>query len=392
MNSSRRAGSLGAGLVLLGLGVGLVAGAVATVGSRIARVARSVVTPAKAVADLEILGVDTRAQTITLSRTPDTELAGRYGLFSNGEQSYLKLGAVLRADGASVTRKLLTQIGAGEDIGRWGRFSGWYFASPDELHLPYDDVPIPTPVGPAPAWLVPAEGSDTWAIVVHGRGGTRSEGLRAVPLLRDAGVTSLLVSYRADGVAPDGPSGLQGLGTTEWPDVEAAIEYALANGAARVLLMGWSMGGAIALQALVNSAYRERIVGAILESPVVDWRDVLGFQATQMRVPQAAARATLGLLETPWAARAARVGDGIRFDDLDMVARADELREPILILHSDDDGYVPVGPSRALAEARPDIVTMPRFTGARHTKIWNHDEKAWTAAIRDWLAARGLAR
>ena len=74
-----------------------------------------------------------------------------------------------------------------------------------------------------------------------------------------------------------------------------------------------------------------------------------------------------------------------------MVARADELRAPILILHSDDDGFVPADASHALQEARPDLVTMPRFTVARHTKLWNYDEKGWTTAITEWLAAQGLS-
>ncbi|MGO1411584.1 MAG: alpha/beta hydrolase family protein [Microbacterium sp.] len=396
MNLSRRAGSVGAGLVLAGVGIGLVLGAVGAVGSRLARVARSVVTPSPRAADLEILGIDTAAQTIRISRSPDTELPGRYGIFSNGTINYLKIGVVLRSDDETVTRKLLTHVGHNETIGQWGAFSGWYFETPDEIHVPYDDVEIPTPVGPAPAWLVPsvqgAAHDETWAVVVHGRGTNRSETVRALPVLREAGITSLLVSYRSDGVAPDSPTGLQGLGTTEWPDIEAAIEFALEHGARRVVLMGWSMGGAIVLQTLVNTDHRDRIAGVILDSPVVEWRTVLEFQAKAIGVPSIAARATMGMLETPWVSRAARAGEGIRFDDLDMVARASELREPILILHSDDDGYVPVDASRALAEERDDLVTMPRFAVARHTKLWNYDEARWTTAIRDWLAAQGLAQ
>ena len=74
------------------------------------RLARRVVTPAARVADTRILSLDTAAQTITLSRTDDTSLPGRYGLFTSGTESYLKLGTVLAQSDTAVTRKLLTHI------------------------------------------------------------------------------------------------------------------------------------------------------------------------------------------------------------------------------------------------------------------------------------------
>ena len=35
---------------------------------------------------------------------------------------------------------------------------------------------------------------------------------------------------------------------------------------------------------------------------------------------------------------------------------------------------------------------MPRFTVARHTKLWNYDQTGWTAAITGWLQRAGLQR
>lgn len=377
-------------LSLVGLGV-LFTGVATALGVQVAAVARRVVTPAPRVADVEILGVDRAAQTITLSRTPDSELPGRYGVFTNGA-GYVKLGAVLSQDAHRVTRKLLSHIDADTRVGPYGSFSGWYFDEPEQLHLPYSEELIETPVGLAPAWLFSAGRGETWAVLVHGRGTTRAETLRAVPTFHAAGITSLVVSYRNDGEAPRSRSGLYGLGATEWRDVDAAIAWARQRGARRIVLMGWSMGGAIALQTAVNAEHRDAIVGMVLESPVVDWRIVLDFHARELGVPAFAARAAMGTLERSWTARAARAGRGIPFDELDMVARAGELRVPILLLHSDDDGFVPSDASHALARSRADLVTMETFTVARHTKLWNYDEHRWTSAIRDWLSARGLGR
>ena len=126
-------------------------------GALVLRIAREVVTPAPRKLDTEVLSVDTGAQTIELGRTPDTELPGRYGLFVDGTPGYVKLGAVLHADARSVRRKLLTQIEPGAQVGRGAGFSGYYYLTPGELHVPYESVLIGTPAGPCPAWLFPAE-------------------------------------------------------------------------------------------------------------------------------------------------------------------------------------------------------------------------------------------
>lgn len=392
MKESRRAASPPASALLtiaaLAVGTASLGSAAAT---QIAAVARKVVTPAARTADVRILRIDRAAQTITLERNDDTVLPGRYGLFTNGA-GYLKLGAVLAEDDASVTRKLLSHVDNDTRVGEHASFSGWYFDRPEQLHLPFSSPVLRLPVGDAPAWLFDAGRGRDWVIGIHGRGGSRAEILRAVPVLHRAGLTTLVMSYRDDGEAPRSRTGLYGLGSTEWEDVDAAIEYALARGARRVILMGWSMGGAIALQSALRSAHRDVIAGIILESPVVDWRVVLDDQADQLRIPRLVVRTAMAMLSSRAISRAARLGSGISFDSLDMVARAAELVTPILVLHSDDDGFVPSDASHALASARPDLVTMVAFSVARHTKLWNYDEHRWTAAIDDWLSANGFAR
>jgi alpha-beta hydrolase superfamily lysophospholipase len=352
--------------------------------------ARRVVTPARREPDTRILALDTAAQTITLSRTADTALPGRYGLFTKGTSDYLKLGSVLSEDATSVKRKLLTHIGADAELAPEAAFSGWYYDRPEQLHLPFSPELIGSTVGPCPAWLFPAGDGGTWVIQVHGRGTTRAECLRAVPVFHGLGITSLIVSYRNDGEAPRSRSGTYALGSTEWRDVDAAVGFARRRGARRIVIMGWSMGGAIALQLSLNSAHRDAIAGLILESPVVDWNVVLKFQAREQRVPDAIAGLALEALKAEWAAPLTRTGSAIRLDQLDVVSRAAELRHPILILHSDDDGYVPSDASHDLVVARPDLVQMQVFEVARHTKLWNYDQERWSDSIRTWLDTQGI--
>ena len=377
-----------AALAVLGAALGLALSGLAFASLRMAR---RVVTPAVRVPDTRILSLDTAAQTITLERTADTQLPGRYGLFTSGTENYIKLGSVLAEDATSVKRKLLTQIGAQTRISADAAFSGWYFDHAEELHLPFTSELIGSAVGPCPAWLFPAGDGQVWVIQVHGRGTTRAECLRAVPVFHSLGITSLVVSYRNDGEAPRSRAGTYALGATEWRDVDAAVGFARRRGARRIVLMGWSMGGAIALQLELNSAHRDVMAGLILESPVVDWRVVLGYQAKLLRLPAAVTGLAIGALQTEWATPMTGAGGAIPFDRLDAVSRAAELQHPILILHSDDDGFVPSDASHDLVVARPDLVEMQVFEVARHTKLWNYDQERWSDSIRGWLERQRLA-
>ncbi|TDN92901.1 alpha/beta fold hydrolase [Microbacterium sp. BK668] len=398
MVTSRRAATNGAtpaflagvraALVTLSFALG---GVLTLIGALSVRTARQIVTPAGRVPDTTILKLDTAAQTITLSRTPDTVLPGRYGLFTTGTSSYIKLGSVLAEDDHSVKRKLLTHIGPSSQLSSEAAFSGWYYDRPEELHLPFTPELIGSVVGPCPAWLFPAaEPTDVWVIQVHGRGTNRAECLRAVPLFHSLGITSLVVSYRNDGEAPRSRTGTYTLGATEWRDVDAALGFARRRGARRVILMGWSMGGAISLQVDLNSAHRDLVAALILESPVIDWRVVLDYQAKLYHLPTAVKGLAIGALQSEWATPVTRTGAAIPFDRLDVVARAAELRHPVLILHSDDDGFVPSDASHELVVRRPDLVEMQVFEVARHTKLWNYDQERWSDSIRTWLERHDL--
>ncbi|GAA3772109.1 alpha/beta fold hydrolase [Microbacterium kribbense] len=398
MKPSRRAAPVGAepalrtgvlaGIVVLATALAAVVAAWGLVSLRMARL---VVRPAERVPDTEIVGLDLAAQTITLARTPDTALPGRYGLFTSGTESYVKIGTVLSSDEKTVTRKLLTEIGPDSRLQGEAAFSGWYYDTPEQLHLPFSDELIGSAIGACPAWLFPADAqADTWVIGIHGRGTKRAECLRAVPVMTALGFPMLVVSYRNDGEAPRTRGGTYALGATEWRDVDAAIGFALRRGARRVILMGWSMGGAIALQAELTSPHRDAIAGLILDSPVVDWRVVLDYQAHQRRLPAPVTDLAMEAIQTDWA-KPLTGSSGIPLDRLDVVERAAELRHPILILHSDDDGFVPSDASHRLLLARPDLVALAVFQVARHTKLWNYDPQRWTDSIRSWLSAHRLS-
>lgn len=351
------------------------------------QVAKLAVTPSKRqVEDVHV--IDVGADTITLSSTPDSRLPGEYSLWFDQNAGHAKVGEIVSSGAATVTRKLLGVDSGDLRAAKRARLGGWLYLTPAELDVPYRDVYVQTTLGPAPAWVVPAEsGNARWLIAVHGRGVRRAECLRVVETARDAGYTCLLISWRNDGDAPGSSDGLYRLGDSEWEDVDAALDYVIREGAKDVVLMGWSMGGAIVLQAATRSRHASIVRGIVLDSPVIDWVTALAYRADAMGVPWLLREVVLAMISQPWGRVLTGQTRSIDLDRLDFVARASELSVPMLVLHSDDDGFVPATASRALARARPDIVHYEAFAIARHAKLWNFDRNRWNTAVGDWLTA-----
>ena len=180
-----------------------------------------------------------------------------------------------------------------------------------------------TEVGLAPAWIMGDQGATTWCVQVHGRGVTRRETVRAAPIYLQRGIPVMAVSYRNDTEAPPSSHGKYRLGLDEWRDVEDAIDFAVARGAERIVLQGWSMGGQIALQVARRSRHRRRIVGVVLDSPVVGWRPTLQLQVALVKMPAWLVDTAVGLLESPAAALSG--SRSLDFDELDNVLHADAL-------------------------------------------------------------------
>lgn len=353
--------------------------------------ARRVITPARQrTADKEVLAVirDGQKLQVILAADGDTTVDGVYGFFFDGGKGHARFGRIISYSPAerTVLREVEAVYSGDLSTARWGWWSGATYPDPAAVGIPAEDVLIPVERGEAPAWLVRAKGTArTWAIMVHGRGATRQEALRAVGPALELGLTSLLVSYRNDGLAPSADDGRYGLGSTEWQDIEAAIDYALAHGAEEVVLFGWSMGGAICLQTADLSRYRHFIRAMVLDAPVIDWVTVLAHHAQLNRIPSLVGRYGQLMLGHPLGRRLTGLSAPVDLKVMDWVSRAVELRTPTLIIHSVDDEYVPYGPSALLAERNPEMVTFETFNHARHTKEWNVDPERWERLVKAWL-------
>jgi uncharacterized protein len=365
---------VGAGLGV-GLGVGVGAGA-----AGIAWFYSSVLldTSIRPVYPERILAV--AGGSVTLVATALTAQPGTWGLrWATDRASGLAVvGPVARRGPDQVVRPLLggqAPVPGAAAVLDTGPFD----PDPGARDLPFEDVDVPGPLGPYPAWLVPAEG-DTWVVMVHGRGSSRREALRILPTLHERHHPQLVVTYRNDEGAPASPDGHYHLGDTEWEDVEAAVHFAVARGARRIVLFGWSMGGAITGAFLDRSAEAGRVAAVVWDAPLVDWRATLRLQARNRRLPT-----VLSPLATAVTSR--RIG--IDFDRFDLRRHPPAVRPPTLVVHSTGDTAVPVTGSRALAAAAPSLGWPMRYVEipeAEHTASWNADPAAYEGMITSFLA------
>lgn len=371
----------------IALGGGIATGAMAGVGWAIARRLSAPVGPRTF--DLLLRGVehDGSGDLIVLDRTEQTTAPGIYNLwFEHG--GWAQLSAENTDLGPTRVARRITGTAPGltPKAGDRASWSGIYYATPADAGLHARDTTIATPAGRCPAWRIDGDPS-TWAIHIHGLGSTRAGTLRGVRTATRLGYTSLVVSYRNTAAGPRVGTGRSTLGHTETRDVDEAIGYALRRGAEQVVLFGWSMGAAITLQ-LANRPRHEGLIAAlVLDSPVLNWTEVIKANCARTGLPAAA-----GHLAIPWLAigplaRAVGLPGRIPLSSFDWTSRAADLATPTLILHGTRDDSVPVQLSQALRDASPDLVELETFD-IGHTLCWNTDPDRWQNAVATWLKKR----
>lgn len=370
-----------AGLALGGLGLVIARRLTAPVGPR--------------TYDLTIRGVDNSGErpVVILDRTPRTAAAGDYCIIlENGDLVQLSRDVENRGP-RLVGRTVVGEPRQGLSAGQRASWSGIYFACPADAGLQATDVIVPTDVGPAPAWLITPRGepSTTWAIHIHGLGSTRAGTLRGVQVASEAGLTSLVVTYRNDGEGPRVGTGRCELGAAEVADVRAAVNYARENGARSIILFGWSMGAGIALQLAADPKLRGIITGLVLDSPILDWVATIAANCARSGLPE-----WTGVLAQPWLnsrslAPLTGLANPVGLRSFNWITRAGELTVPSLILHGHGDKSSPFALSTELRTLRPGLVHLKAF-GADHTMGWNSDPARWRAALSSWLVLISLPR
>ncbi len=227
-----------------------------------------------------------------------------------------------------------------------------------EPGVPFEDLELTTEDGERlHGWWVPATGGPRLGhvLLLHGNAGNVGDRAPHAELLARAGFDVLAFDYRGYGRSSGRP-GEQGT----YRDARAALAALLHRDGvdpARVIFLGESLGGAIALELAVWSPP----AGLILQSTFTSIRD-------------------MARIHYPYIPRPA-VPDA--YPSLRLIAG---LRAPLLFLHGDRDEVIPLMYGEALFEAAPEPKTMHVFRGVAHNDVLARAGREWVDVIAGWAA------
>ena len=238
--------------------------------------------------------------------------------------------------------------------------------TPRSVGLPYEEAGLRSEDGVRlAAWWMEAAGSDRAAVLVHGFGGDKSNEqiLQTARLYAEGGYSVLALDLRGHG---ESGGARRTLGYREVRDVQAALAW-LAEGGyepGRVVLHGWSMGGAT----VVRSAPGTGVAAVVEEAGYADLPLLL-----RDELPE---NSGLPRFFTPGTLLAAKLFLG--FDAGAVVPKDDaaRLREegtPLLVIHSTADRTVRYRHAELFVQAYPGA-ELWRLGGYGHVEAHEHPD------------------
>jgi len=257
--------------------------------------------------------------------------------------------------------------------------------TPDALGLPYETLEVPTTDGlRLPAWFIPAGSALAPGVVlVHGWESARDRTLPHALVLHAAGFHVLTFDVRGHG--SNGPETLP-MSVGEFAaDAGAAVAALAARpDVSRVAILGHSMGAAGALVAAAADLGVAAVVA--VATPADSYRLTRQtFRLARLPLPDPIAW-PLAWLTT----RVYLRPRGHTVASVNATRAVREIDAPVLLVHGDQDGAVPVAHLGKLAAARrasrPHAVTETMVVaGGRHS--WLYEFPAYRATVARFLAA-----
>lgn len=221
----------------------------------------------------------------------------------------------------------------------------------------------------------------SWVAMVHGDNTNRSDSktgmLDIARALSQRGFGIFMFDMRGRG---DSPAAISSSGYYERLDLQGASDYLVSNGAdrSRIGVLGFSLGGAVALLAGSNP---NNFGAVVSDSAFADLSLVLKGAMTGVKRPLA--------LWFPGMKFMARALYGIDIADVSparAIARSDT---PVLVIHGEEDGVIPVEHARLLGRAigasfdeiEAGEETVWIVPGAGHTGAFRTQPKTYIAKV-----------
>ena len=209
-------------------------------------------------------------------------------------------------------------------------------------------------------------------IQFHGyRGGPLRDFCGGCKLALRLGHNVLLVDQRSHG-SSDGNS--ISFGIRERKDCLAWANYAVSRFGenCRILLVGISMGGATVLMAS-DLALPKQVVGIMADCPYSAPEAIIRSVCRSIKLPDA--------IFWPFIRLGGRLFGGFDLKEASALQSIGEARVPILLIHGEDDLFVPCSMSHELHAACKAPCTLETFPGAAHGISYLIDAPRYEAAV-----------
>jgi pimeloyl-ACP methyl ester carboxylesterase len=204
--------------------------------------------------------------------------------------------------------------------------------SPTQVGLKYEEISFVTEDGlRLKGWWVPAPGSDKVVIQLHGHSGSMDPDIQYLPVLHKHGYHVLTFDFRGHGRSE---GKVVTLGYLERCDVLAAVQFVKQHGYHRIALLGFSMGGMLAI---LTAAICPDVLAVISDGAPVRLRTALREWCFEHHIPR-----WLGAAIARWVL----IGVSIRlrvniftYEPVRWVGRI--APRPLLLIHGVLDPYIP---------------------------------------------------
>jgi uncharacterized protein len=189
------------------------------------------------------------------------------------------------------------------------------------------------------SYLPPQNASTTCILFLHGNGGSRLQFVSQLRMLKEAGFGALAIDFRGHGQSK---GKLTTAGGYEARDADAAFDVLLHRcGPRKIIVYGFSLGGAAALQGKVAANADGLVLDAVYQNIEM---------AISVRLEHLLGR-TSGKLLTPVILKMLEIRTGLVTSNMDNVRHAKSVTAPMLMLIGGADWQAPESQMRAIAKA-----------------------------------------